>query len=137
MSALFNPIDIMSFCLVKIELAEVLHDFVDNEAIGTVFRRAVCRDRDVNFTPHYMQIIIHPGALGPSFDPRYFSIGILVIYLVLDCLIDDLLDQVYELTILDLGDGDECFIWCKYQIRRLLLLIKGKVFVERPAWVLI
>ena len=84
-----------------------------------------------------MQIIIHPGTLGPSFDLGYFKLGIFIINLILDFLANDLLNQGDELTVLYLSDGVECLIWVKYQISSLLALIKGEVLVKRPAWVLI
>ena len=120
--------------LVELKLAEVLHDFGDDEAVLLVFDFFSSIQRlEVCSAPGDVPVVIHPGAL-------IFSENVNVVVdkfglALLNQGGDHLADKIDEDAVFDVGDCVEGLIRVEYQIGRTLLFIKWEVFIKRTAWI--
>lgn len=120
--------------LVEFKLAEVLHDFSDDEAVllvmdffSSVLRLEVCS------APCDVPVVIHPGTL-------IFSVNVNVVVDKLGLALfnqdrDHLADKIDEDAVFDIGDSVEGLIRVEDQISRTLLFIKWEVFIKCTAWI--
>ena len=85
----------------KSKLAEILHNFIYNEAVGELLVHR--RNGDVYFSPHYMLVVVHSGALSPSLDVCHF-VGRVWIVCLVDFFSNNLLNKINKLAIFNLSD---------------------------------